>query len=249
MSLESGRKFGLTASLIAITAPIILAIAYVGLFISLLGSVSSTIGRSTSPNISLLPFTALGIVVAAVVVGVIICILLLIAMNNLSKYYSEPAIFKNLLNALILSIIGIVVIGVVLAAFFVASIARTASSPAVSAIWVIGGLGGLFLGILAIVIYSAFLTKRAFDKLGDKSGIDSFRTAGLLFLIGAFVPLVAYVGCIFAAIGYNQLTPNKQVTNSMPQYVTPAGTVKRCPHCGTENSPDATYCKNCGRQI
>jgi hypothetical protein len=87
-----------------------------------------------------------------------------------------------------------------------------------------------------------------FDKLGDKSGVDSFRTAGLLLLIGAFLLFVSYIGWIFAAIGYNRLTLNKQVTNSMPQYIAPAGTIKRCPHCGTENSPDAIYCRNCGRQ-
>ena len=177
----------------------------------------------------------------------------MIAMYNLSKYYGEPAIFKNLLNALIISIVGSVVLGVVLVAFFVSSIvssfARTTSTPLISGIWVLAGLGALLMGILAIAIYNAVLTKRAFDKLGDKSGVDSFKTAGLLLLIGAFVPFIAYVGWIFAAIGYNRLTPNRQVTGSMPQYAIPAGAIKRCPHCGTENSPDATYCKNCGRQI
>ena len=254
MSLESGKKLGLTASIIAIAAPIILATTYVGFFISLLSSVSSTIGKGTSPNTPLFPFTIFSVVVvAAVVVGVIVYILLMIAMNNLSKYYSEPAIFKNLLKALILSIVAGVVVGVVLVAFFVSSIvsnfARTTSPLLISGIWVLAGLGILLLGILAIAIYSAVLTKRAFDRLADKSGVDSFRSAGLLLLIGGFVPFVAYVGWIFAAIGYNRLTPNRQVTGSMPQYVTPAGPIKRCPHCGTENSPDAIYCRNCGRQI
>ena len=35
-------------------------------------------------------------------------------------------------------------------------------------------------------------------------------------MIGAFVPFVAYVGWIFAAIGYNRLTPNRQVTTVCP---------------------------------
>ncbi len=173
-------------------------------------------------------------------------------MNNLSKYYGEPAIYKNLLNAFILYIISIVAIGVALAVIFATTatnnVVRTTSAPVVSAIWVIGGLGLLLIGLLAIVIYSVVLIKRAFDKLADKSGVNSFREAGLLLLIGAFVPLVAYVGWIFAAIGYNRLTPNKQGT-AYPQYIAPAGPTKRCPHCGTENSPDAIYCRNCGRQF
>jgi hypothetical protein len=109
------------------------------------------------------------------------------------------------------------------------------------------GLGVFLVGIIAIAIYNAFLTKRAFDKLGDRSGVDSFKTAGLLLLIGSFVPIVAYIGWIFAAVGYRRLSPNAQVT-SYPQYVAPAGPIKICPHCGTENSPDAIYCRNCGRQ-
>ena len=253
MSLESGKKLGLISSIIAIVNPIIIAIAYFGFFIFLFGSISSTIGRGASASNLPFPLTLLGVIAVAGIVGVIGYILFMIAMHNLSKYYGEPAIFKNLLKALILSIGGSVVLGVVLVAFFVSSIvgnfASTTSPPLISGIWVLAGLGVLLLGILAIAIYSAVLTKRAFDRLGDKSGVDSFRTAGLLLLIGAFVPFVAYVGWIFAAIGYNRLTPNRQVTDSMPQYVTPAGPIKRCPNCGTENSPDAIYCRNCGRQL
>ena len=252
MSLESGRKLGLISSIITIVAPIIIAIAYFAFFISLLGSVSSTISRGASPN-TLFPFAILGVVAAAGIAALVGYILFMIAMYNLSKYYGEPAIFKNLLNALIISIVGSVVLGVVLVAVFVSSIAAnfasTTTPPLISGIWVLAGLGALLIGILAIAIYSAVLTKRAFDRLGDKSGVDSFRTAGLLLLIGAFVPFVAYIGWIFAAIGYNRLTPNRQVTGSMPQYIAPAGAIKRCPHCGTENSADAIYCRNCGRQI
>ena len=114
------------------------------------------------------PLTLLGVIAVAGIVGVIGYILFMIAMHNLSKYYGEPAIFKNLLKALILSIGGSVVLGVVLVAFFVSSIvgnfASTTSPPLISGIWVLAGLGVLLLGILAIAIYSAVLTKRAFRQ-------------------------------------------------------------------------------------
>ena len=149
MSLESGKKLGLISSIIAIVSPIIIAIAYFGFFIFLFGSISSTIGRGASPSNLPFPLTLLGVVAAAGMAALIGYILFMIAMYNLSKYYGEPAIFKNLLNALIISIVGSVVLGVVLVAFFVSSIAgnfaSTTSPPLISGIWVLAGLGALLV--------------------------------------------------------------------------------------------------------
>jgi uncharacterized membrane protein len=250
MSLESGRKLGLTASIIALVVPIIISVAYFGFFLSLLGSFSSTVTGSVPTASWFLPFTLLGVVIAAGLVGFIGFVLFMVAMYNLSKYYAEPAIFRNLLNALIVAIVGSIILGVIWVAFVF--IAGSLSSPTPAAtttvVWVIPTLGVFLLGVLAIAIYCAVLTRRAFVKLADRSGVDSFRTAGLLFLIGAFVPFVSYVGWVFAAIGYNRLTPTQPLT-SYPQYPVPSVGMKRCPNCGAENSADAIYCRNCGRQL
>jgi uncharacterized membrane protein len=250
LSLESGRKLGLTASVIAIVIPLIVAVAYVGFFIALLGSFSSPITRA-SPGTALLPLTILGALVIAGVVGFVGYVLFMVAMHNLSKYYAELAIFRNLLNALIIGIVGSVILGVVIVALVAASAGSRVPAGAYQSaplIWGFVGLGVFFLGILAIAIYCAVLTRRAFDKLSDKSGVDSFRTAGLLFLIGSFIPLVSFVGWIFAAIGYNKLAPN-QPPIIFPQYPSQVGITKRCPNCGVESSYGAIYCRNCGRTL
>jgi len=251
LSLESGRKLGLAASIIAIMVPIIIVIAYLGFFVSLLSSFSSTLRGSVPPSTPFLPFALLGVVIAAGLVGFTGFVLFMVAMYNLSKYYGEPAIFRNLLNALIAAIVGSIILGVIGVAFvFIAgSLASSAPAPATTVVWVIPMLGVFILGTLAIAIYCAVLTRRAFVKLADRSGVDSFRTAGLILLIGAFVPFVSYVGWVFAALGYNRLAPSQPLT-SYPPYTTPStGMAKRCPNCGAENSADALYCRNCGRQL
>jgi uncharacterized membrane protein len=122
----------------------------------LFGSISSTIGRGASPNLFLFPFTILGVVAAAGIAALIGYILFMIAMYNLSKYYGEPAIFKNLLNALIIGIVGSIALGIALIAVLaltIGTLAQTATySPAIT-IWDLVGLGVFIAGIIAIAIY------------------------------------------------------------------------------------------------
>jgi Protein of unknown function (DUF996) len=115
------------------------------------------------------------------------------------------------------------------------------------------GLVAVIAAAFAIVIVSAFFYKRAFNKLGEKSGVHSFDTAGLLILIGSFIPIVAWIGWIFAASGFNSLK-TKPAESSSAYYTIPtspptATQNKYCPYCGTVNNVDATYCKNCGQQL
>ena len=58
---------------------------------------------------------------------------------------------------------------------------------------------------LAFGIVNGLLYMRAFNKLKEKSGVDNFGTAGLLYLIGVFIPLITWIAWIFAAMGFNKL--------------------------------------------
>jgi uncharacterized membrane protein len=107
-----------------------------------------------------------------------------------------------------------------------------------------------------ISIYCALLYKRSFDLLAEKSGVDSFRTTGLLYLIGAVLNIVGvggiitWIAWIFAALGYQKLQPLPIASAPfIPPYQPGTVAVKRCPTCGAENSPDALYCRNCGRLL
>jgi uncharacterized membrane protein len=258
VSLETGKKLGFAASIINLVTPIVIVAIYVGFFVSLLSSISSTIsggytGGATNSYLSSLGF--LGALIGLCIVSSIGFIFYMVSMYNLSKYYHELGIFRNLLKAFLITIIGSVIAGIVLVATLTISIGTIALAPTSSTafpiIWNLLILMGLIGGIFAIGIYSVVLTRRAFTLLADKSRVDNFRTAGLLFLIGIIIPLVAWIGWIFAAMGYHKLTPTPPANAYFaPQYVTsPNGPVKRCPNCGTTNNPDAIYCLSCGKQF
>jgi uncharacterized membrane protein len=257
MSLESGRKFGFYASLMNVILPIAAVVGYVAFFIALFASITSGIGSGTSPftfpalfagglNIFLIAFGA---------VSIVAYVMFMYAMYSLSNYYKEPAIFKNVLYAFIISLIT----GVVAVAILVIGLlsAFAGFSPITSPSTVAPAFTQ-FIIVLAVVIIVAFafgivngvLYMRAFNKLKEKSGVDNFGTAGLLYLIGVFITPIMWIAWLFAAMGFNKL---KAVPLSPPSFSYPAQPpstitqMKHCPNCGTENYGDASYCRTCGK--
>ena len=248
MSLESGRKFCLVASILAIIMPII---AVAGLA-SLIFSAIAMATRGTIPSIgSGIGFT-LGLIafaVALVVIAVLEFILFVVGMHRLSHYFKEPAIFKNLLYAILVSVVSIVVVSVLMVLQFVFSLGNmtpVTGSPFTppTTLYFVGLIAVLALSV-AMAIVSAVFIYRSFNKLGEASGVDSFKTAGLLYLIGAFIPFVAWIGWIFAAIGFRNLKPITPISYQT-ETSTPTLQTKRCPYCSTENKIDALYCRFCG---
>ncbi|MGD0644174.1 MAG: DUF996 domain-containing protein [Candidatus Bathyarchaeia archaeon] len=260
MSFESGKKLGLIATIIYVTMPAILAVLYGFFIFSLIAAFSFAFrgGGSTSPfGFSFLSFGIIEIAFAVVgLISLIGLIMFIVAMYQLSQYYNEPGIFKNTICSLVVSIVG----GVTLIATVLAVIISTITIQRVSTTPTLSPAAGLFsIGLLAIIgiafvigIVSALFYKRAFNKLGEKSGVHSFDTAGLLILIGVIIPLVSWIGWIFAISGFYSLKP-KPTESSFAYYTNPTAPPttlnKNCPHCGTANSIDATYCKNCGNKL
>lgn len=219
MSLETGKKLGLTASLISIILPVVIVVLYGVLFLSLISTISSTVSGNTTSASPFSAFSGSGFFIAIALLGILSfagIILFLIAMYSLSHYYSEPRIFRNALYGFLTNIIGVVVLIVIVAAF-VLSIIHSASTgtPITTAIGV--GIALLILaavvGGLIINIISGIFYMRAFHALGDKSGVNNFQTAGTLYLVGTiltivfFGSLILWIGWIFAAIGFNSLKP------------------------------------------
>ena len=262
MPLESSRKLGFTASLISIIVPPVIIALYGILIFSFITSISSNIINrgGTSPFAS--PFLAFGIIsiafIALGLLSLIGLILFFISMHQLSHYYNEPGIFKNIVYYLVTIIVGVaVVFGITLAIIF--SVAASVSSNP-SAVGVFGiGLIGIILGAIALGLISALFFKRAFNKLAEKSGVQSFDTAGLLILLGAIIPIVSWIGWIFAALGFNSLKSKPTETTplySTPGYVTPSAplpptTAQKviCPNCRAENTLDSEYCWSCGKKL
>jgi uncharacterized membrane protein len=260
MSLDTGKKLGVTSALIFIIAPVIIASLSAVFFISLIGNISSTISNGgIFPTYSMASFglILLGIVVAAIII-IIGIILFLIAMNELSHYYNEPGIFRNIIYALIVYVVGQVIIVTVTAALTFAAVANgvVASSATSMSLSFLGLFIGVTIASFVVAIVSAILVMRAFNKLGDKSEVHSFNTAAILLLIGAIIPVIGFIlfwiGLIFVLSGFFSLKPKQPAASTHsgmpnPPYVNQ--NVIKCPQCGAENSINAEFCWSCGKQL
>jgi uncharacterized membrane protein len=251
MSFESGRKFCLVASILAVVLPIVAVAGLSSLIFSAIalatGGTIPSIGSGIAFTLSLIAFG-----VAIAVIAVLEFILFVVGMHRLSHYFKEPAIFKNLLYAILVSLVSIGVIGVLMVLQFVFSLGSitpvTDSSVTPPSTMYFVSLIAVLVVSVVIAIVSAVFVYRSFNKLGEASGVDSFKTAGLLYLIGAFIPFVAWIGWIFAAIGFYNLKPITQLSYQTEPPM-PTLQIKRCPYCSTENKTDALYCRFCGKPI
>lgn len=255
MSLESARKLGLTASLIQVIMPAISVILVMALFFIQFAQYPV----SSGPTLFASMFTT-AIVVLLSIIGLVGVILFLVSMNRLARYYNEPGIFKNVLYGFLLTILGGVSLYIVQLAFLSNVIGHITPGNTTG---INAPLFAQFMfTLMAIVgiafvfaIISAVFYWRAFNKLADKSGVGTFRTAGLLYLIGTVLLIVGigailvWVAWILNVLAFNSLKAPTATAASVFQSTPNIAANKYCQYCGAENYPDAVFCKNCGKQI
>lgn len=133
-------------------------------------------------------------------VGIVLSIaglvLILIAIKYLSDMVNEPQLFKNMIIAMIAYIVGVVVFFIVIFGTIIGIImsAPHTSKPE----WLpllLGILSGLVVLWIACVVGGVFI-KRTYDRVAEITGIDLFKTAGLLYLIGSALLIVLVGGII-----------------------------------------------------
>lgn len=147
-----------------------------------------------------------------VIPGVIIVgmILVLIGIYALSQHYGRPDLFRNMLYAVIVGIVGVVILlGVVgVTAFF--TILSTGHMPPAAFLPI---LLAIWVGVWIIIIIAASFVRKVYTGLHQVSGVDSFKTAAKLVWIGALTAIVLVgaiiylIGEIFAIIGAFELKP------------------------------------------
>jgi uncharacterized membrane protein len=183
-------------------------------------------------------------------------ILLIIAVKDISDDLQDPAIFRNIVISAVTGIVG------ALAGAFVIFLGVLGSGFSFGVSAIAGVLTGLLIVWVFLIISAVFLRK-AYDTMGERLGVGSFRTAATLYLIGAVLTIV-FVGFILLiiaeivqAIAFFSI-PDRPPTqgpatsspgpaapppSSMPP---PGGSTKFCTSCGTKISPSATFCYSCG---
>jgi uncharacterized membrane protein len=184
-------------------------------------------------------------------------ILVLIATKYVSEELGDRTIFDNMLYAVIAGIIGasaiafIFITGVILSTF-------TFTFSAIAGIFV-----GLALAWIALIISSVFI-RRAYDTMATKLNVGMFRTAGLLYFIGAILTvifaglIVLFVGIILQIVAFFSIPDSVPGMQGQPMGGTspqPMGSMsaqagtKFCPNCGTQLAATATYCTKCGAKL
>ena len=158
------------------------------------------------------------------IVGII---LVLIGMKNLSEAYNDESIWRNTLYAVIFGIIGIIASGLTLTSFFFGELFTGATLGFVDETGIFGFFAGLIIFlVIGFIFYllEAIYIRKAFDSLANKSGVDLFRTGGLLLLIGAILTIILvgvfliFIAWILILVAFFQIptTPMQQQSQIPP---------------------------------
>jgi uncharacterized membrane protein len=166
--------------------------------------------------ISLLGLLGTSYTLFLLVVGII---LVLVALKGFADHYQDGGIFNNALYGFITVIVGLVAT----AAIFVILILQVLSGLPIDwtnpmevqqyfmnnmdVFWQVAGaaIGALVVLYISLIV-SAVLFRKSLDALSKHSGEKIFGTAGLIWLIGAVIPLIGiiiiWISWILMAVGF-----------------------------------------------
>ena len=159
------------------------------------------------------------------VIGLVGVALILVALHDLSNYYTSKGVFRNAIYGIVAGIVGIIMavaVAVVAVLVNLSNINNFISTlyPAWNGDW--STLSGLtpntsnitstnmlsfitetilvVIAVLAIIwifaIISAFFVRRSLKEVSEESHVGSFGTAGILLLIGAFLIILFGLGLL-----------------------------------------------------
>ena len=245
-----GRNLGLTASIIAVILPVVAIAGLASLIFSLIAAFATRSGTILPGSVFGFSIGLAIFILVLIILAIIEFVAFVVSIYQLSQYYFEPAIFSNLLYAILVAIVSIIVTIILQGVFIFASIAQFTNTPPSTPLFSSLSFLVIIIVTLGLSIVSGFFIMSAFNKLKDKSGIDSFGTAGILYMIGSIIPIIGWIAWIFAAIGFHRLKPTPLPSQSYPPKTLPPVTqIKYCPNCGKQNPIDSNYCMACGNPL
>jgi uncharacterized membrane protein len=174
------------------------------------------------------------------VIALIGFILVLVALNDLAKYYKESGIFNNALYGFIAAIVGLVAAAT--AAIYVIFYTSTLTDflhkiyPGWNGSWsslahltpntsniTMSNVAPVLEAMLAVLVIlwiflviSAFLYRRSLKMLSTKASVNLFSTAGLLLIIGAILTIVLiglvimWIAVLLIAVAFFQIKPQPE---------------------------------------
>jgi uncharacterized membrane protein len=188
-------------------------------------------------------------------VSVIGYILIIVAVKDISDDLKDKSIFTNVVISAVTGIVGAV------AGAFVIFLGVFASGFTFGVSGIAGVIGGLLVTWIALIVSAVFL-KRAYDSMGKELGVGTFRTAAILYLVGASLTivlvgfLVLFIAEILQAVAFFSIPDRPPVqppggaTGPMgspaPMMSVPGDATKFCVNCGSKIAASATFCNSCG---
>ncbi len=132
-------------------------------------------------------------------------ILVLVAVKEIADAVNDEAIFRNMLIAVILAVVGSLSIAVfAVGSFFTFATMGTSliSAPAMGMMQL--ALVALIVIVVAwvLLLFSAIYLRKSYDAIARALNISMFSTAALLYLIGAalMIIVVGFIIMVVAAI-------------------------------------------------
>jgi uncharacterized membrane protein len=164
------------------------------------------------------------------VLAIVGFILILVAVKNVSESVNEPGIFNDMIIAVVLSIVGLVVFGViVIVAFFSFLNFRQFGTPTPGMVppGILGAIGLLIVGLVVVWVFylvSAIFLRRSYERIGMRLNVNMFQTTGLLYLIGAALTIILVGFLILLIAEILQIVAFFSIPEQLPQSMPPQQT-------------------------
>jgi uncharacterized membrane protein len=148
------------------------------------------------------------------VLGIVGIVLLVKAMKEFSYYYQDEEIYRNTLTGVKYYIVAIIAAAVAIVGITIGVASATGFTFASDFVFTAGfgaGLIAFFTGLVtAFVFYvlAASHLRKTFNTLAEKSGEQSFATAGTMLWVGSILTIILvgllliFIAWIFATIGF-----------------------------------------------
>jgi uncharacterized membrane protein len=193
-------------------------------------------------------------------------ILVFMGVKSISETVNNPKIKSDFILSVVLGIVAIILVFVAPFAAF-GGFGLFTSMNYTNPFEEMGGALAicLVLWIIAVIFYilSSLYLKKSFEGIASHTKVDMFKTAGMVYfigailmfiLIGAFIMLISYILMIVAFFSLpdnlQQVGAPGQGQPAYPQQPQqPQQTGRICPACGRPIPMDAQVCPYCGKDF